>query len=119
MKTQATQKETINYIRKENFMNTGLSRENREEIRQLHREVKKFMKWSREEIKSEAENFENYVENECSSGTKDYYFDVIKFLKEDEDLSIIWGYQKYALNTPTLWRWLEKILEVKDNRVNY
>lgn len=119
MKNQTTQKEAIRYIKEEDFMGGSLSREERREIRNLHKEAKGFMLWSREEVKNRAERFKNYIANNCSSGVYDYYADVIRFLENDEWLILLDGYKKYALNTSTFWRWLEKIVEVKEERVEY
>lgn len=119
MSNQATQKETIKYIKEEDFMNSSLSRGERKVIKDLHREVKQYLKEPQGDIRKRAAEFEKYTKQECSSGTYDYYADVIKFLKADRPLKIIWGYSKYSLNTPTLWKWMEKILEVKNNIVNY
>ncbi|MFW6008853.1 MAG: hypothetical protein ACOCP8_06270 [archaeon] len=118
MGKQATQKETIEYIREEDFMNNSLSAEERKRIKDLHREVKKFLKNKKEVIQA-AKKFKEYTINECSSGTYDYYADVINYLTNNPGISMIFGYHNYRLNTPSLFRWLEKILEVKKCIVNY
>ena len=118
MSKQTTQKEAIEYIRRE-VLSNSLSTSERKEIRNLHREVKSFLKQDNKEIKSTAQKFKEYTKNECANGTYDHYADVIMYLSEDPELSVIFGYQNYALNSPTLWSFMEKILDIKYNIVNY
>ncbi|MFW6002776.1 MAG: hypothetical protein ACOCQD_05485 [archaeon] len=113
MGKQTTQKETIEYIREEDFMSSSLSVEERKEIRNLHKECKQFLK-SPKIVKEKVKQFKNQI----SGSTRDYYIDIIRFLESDQ-VNMIWGYHKFALNTCTLWQWMEKIRDVKNGWVNY
>lgn len=118
MSKQATQREVIDYIHDEDFLDTGLTVNDRKMIKNLHRELKEWFKTPKE-VREVADIFKDYTLNECSSGTYDYYADSILFLLENDDLSLIWGYHKYRLNTSSLWRFLEKLMDIKNDLVNY
>lgn len=121
MSKQTTQKETIDFIREEDFMNTGVSKKERRYIRKLHKECKQFLK-DVDRVKKAVEGFE-IILDECSSGTDDYYRDVVEFLKDDEmeekGYNMIDGYRKWVMNSGSLLQFMEKIWEVKEGIVNY
>lgn len=114
MSKQTTQKETINYIRKEDFMDTGLSVEQRKEIRELHKECKQFLKDDKL-IKEKVKEFKTMISDSC----RDYYLDTIKFLEDPEGYNMIFGYHKWNLNSASLWQFMEKIRDIKNGWVNY
>lgn len=117
MGKQITQREAINYIREEDFMNTGLSQEERKEIKDLHRKTKEFLK-KPDLVKEKVKEFEDRLN---SLGT-DYYTDVLKFLKDEEmknkGYNMISGYKKWSLSA-TLWQFMDKIYEVKEGYIEY
>jgi len=117
MGKQITQKEAIKYIREEDFANTGLSQEGRKEIKDLHREIKKFLK-NEKLVEEKVKAFELDLNN----SNRDYYLDTLLFLKNEKmkenGYNLIDGYSKWSLS-PTLWRFMEKIYEIKEGIINY
>ena len=120
MANQPTQRDTLQIVREEDFMGNQLSADEREQIKAAHRQAKSnIMKREQEEISRIAEHFENRVLS-LGGDCWDYYIDVIRYLQDEEAENLYWqGYKKYALNSPTFWRWLEKVNEVFEGIVNY
>lgn len=121
MGLQTTQKETIQYIREEDFMNSGLSKSEREDIKFFHRKCKKFLK-DEELVSEKVREFKDILDR-CARGTDDYYADIMEFLQDEEmkenGFNMIDGYRKWKLNSPTLWEFMQKIYEVSQGSVNY
>jgi len=117
MGMQITQREAIKYIREEDFMSNRLSKEEKLEIKNLHRKTKEFLK-KPELVKEKVEEFEGRLNSLCA----DYYTDVLKFLKDEEmknkGYNMISGYEKWSLSA-TLWQFMDKIYEVKDGHIEY